>query len=335
MPQYYSTFPAGFEPAIEEFIKSDLPGTQIQRVLEGAVEYRRNTVLRDSPRWFNNSFLCLTTFPRAVKDPIQDMVRLTLQRGVDTDVIARHLPDGATTCRAMFMVDGLLAHVGDRTLMKTEEFLSSNSALRIDRARPDVEFWFLYRKEGLGFLLMRLTRHRDFARELAPGELRPDVATLLCRLSNPKPGDVFLDPFAGHGGIIKARTHFPAEQIIAGDKDSKLSAELSAACAPHKKARALVLDALDMPSIDSGSVDAIVTDPPWGDHEPLPDPAGFYGRFCAEARRVLKRDGRLVVLSALKREAEAALRQGFALDRKLDVLISGKKAAVFVARCMK
>jgi tRNA G10 N-methylase Trm11 len=82
-------------------------------------------------------------------------------------------------------------------------------------------------------------------------------------------------------------------------------------------------------------VDAIVCDPPWGEFEALEDPAGFYGRFCAEARRVLRRDGRLVMLSACKREAESALRLGFALERRLDVLISGKKAAVFAARCVK
>ncbi len=337
MPQYYSTFPSGFEPVIEEFIKADLPGTQILRVLDGAVEYRRSAVLSESPRWFNNSFLCLTTFPRSAKskDPIQDMVRLALQRGVDSDVIARHLPDGAATCRAMFMVEGLLAHVGDRTLAKTEEFLSMNSGLSIQRARPDVEFWFLYRSEGLGFLLMRLTRHRDFARELPAGELRPDIASLLVRLSNPKINDVFLDPFAGHGGIVKARLASPAASVTAGDANGRLAAELGAVCAPHKHARALTMDALDMGAIASGSVDAIVCDPPWGDHEPLENPTEFYGRFCAEARRVLKRDGRLVILSALKREAEGALRTGFAVERRLDVLVSGKKASVFVCRCVK
>ena len=137
MAQYYSTFPSGFEPAIEEFIARDLPGVQMLRMLDGAVEYKRRGVLSDIPLWFNNTFLCLTTFPRAPKEPIQHMVRLALTRGVDSDTIFNHLPEGAATFRAMFMVDGLLAHVGDRTMEKAEAFLSDVSGLKPGRALPD------------------------------------------------------------------------------------------------------------------------------------------------------------------------------------------------------
>jgi predicted RNA methylase len=330
MPQYYSTFPVGFEPAIEEFIARDMPGTQVLRMLDGAVEYRRRAVLDAFPQWFNNTFLCLMTFPRAPKDPLQDMVRLALQRGVDSDVLASHLPPGASTFRAMFMIDGLLAHAGMKTMAKAEDFLTASSGLKPGRARPDVEFWFLYRREGTGFLLMRLTRHGDYAGQLEAGELRPEVAHILCRLSDPKPDDVFLDPFAGAGGIVKARLEYPAAEVIAGDIVPKPA--LSAALKGAHNARALTMDALDMRDIPSGSVDAVVCDPPWGQYERLEDPAAFYGRFASEARRVLKKGGRLVMLTALKREAEAALRQCLTVQGRLDALVSGKKAVVFICR---
>lgn len=333
MPQYYSTFPSGFEPAIEEFISRDMPGTQLLRMLDGAVEYKRRSELTEFPRWFNNTFLCLTTFPRAPKDPLQDMVRLALQRGVDSELISRHLPAGASTFRAMFMLEGLLAHAGLKTMAKAEELLASSSGLTPGRAKPDVEFWFLYRREGMGFLLMRLTQHKDFARELPPGELRPDIANLLCRLSNPKPGDAFLDPFAGYGGIVKARLATPAVSVTAGDINPP--SELRLAVRGAANATAIKMDALDMADIRSGSLDAIVCDPPWGEHTPLADPSAFYGRFAAEARRVLKKDGRLVMLTALKKEAEIALKPYFSIEGRLDVLVSGRKAAVFVCRNVK
>lgn len=330
MPQYYSTFPAGFEPAIEEFIARDMPGAQVLRMLEGAAEYKRRGVLKEFPRWFNNTYLCLTTFPRAPKDPIQDMVRLALQRGVDSGVLSSHLPAGAATFRAMFMLDGELAHAGLKTMAKAEEFLSAASGLKPGRARPDVEFWFLYRREGMGFLLMRLTQHKDYARQIEAGELRPDIAHILCRLSNPRPSDVFLDPFAGYGGIVKARLATPAAEVVAGDISP--SPSLQNVLKGAANARSIKMDALNMQSIQSRSVDAIVCDPPWGAHKPLPDAAQFYGRFASEARRVLKKGGRLVMLTALKKEAEAALDQCFAIDGRLDVLVSGRKAAVFICR---
>jgi hypothetical protein len=329
MPQYFSTFPSGFEPAIEEFIAHDMPGVQLLRMLDGAVEYKRRGILTDMPRWFNNTFLCLTTFPRAPKDPLQDMVRLAVQRGVDSEIISTHLPNGAATFRAMFMLEGLLAHAGEKTMARAEEFLADVSGLKPGRALPDVEFWFLYRREGIGFLLMRLTQHKDYARQLTPGELRPDIAHLLCRLSNPRSTDVFLDPFAGYGGIIKARLDSPVASITAGDITPPPALRLAT---KGKACDVLKMDALDMAGIASSTVDTIVCDPPWGEHTPLADPATFYGKFVAEAHRVLKKDGRLVMLTALKNEAEIALKHGFALEGRLDVLVSGRKAGVFICR---
>jgi hypothetical protein len=330
MPQYYSTFPSGFEPAIEEFMARDMPGTQVLRVLDGAVEYKRRSKLMEFPRWFNNTFLCLTTFPRAPKDPLQDMVRLALQRGIDSEVIFSHLPAGASTFRAMFMLEGELAHAGMKTMAKAEGLLCQSSGLKPGRARPDVEFWFLYRREGMGFLLMRLTQHRDYAKQLEAGELRPDVASILCKLSHPKPGDIFLDPFAGHGGIVKARLFDPAAEVIAGDINPPPG--LYAAIKNALNARIIKMDALKMQGIPSGSVDTIVCDPPWGLHAPLSDPPAFYGMFASEARRVLKKGGRLVLLTSLKKEAESALGLCLTVQGRMDVLISGRKTAVFICR---
>ncbi len=331
MAQYYSTFPAGFEPAIEEFIARDMPGVQLLRTLEGAVEYKRRGTLTEIPTWFNNTFLCLTTFARAPKDPIQHMVRLALTRGVDSETILNHMPDGAATFRAMFMVDGLISHTGEKTMAKAEAFLADMSGLRPGRALPDVEFWFLYRsKEGLGFLLMRLTYRKEQGQQARPGELRPDIASLLCRLTNPKPGETFLDPFAGSGGIARARLRTPAEKVIAGDIAP--SADLRYALRGADNGTILKMDALAMADIPSGSVDAIACDPPWGDTMPIANAQTFYGKFAAEAKRVLKRGGRLVMLTALKKEAEEALVMNFALDGRLEVLVAGKKATVFICR---
>lgn len=327
MAQYYSTFPIGFEPAVEEFITRDMPGTQVLRTLDGAVEYKRRGVLQSFPPWLNNTFLCLTTFPRAPKEPMQDMVRLALTRGVDSETIMNHLPDGAATFRAMFMIDGQITHAGDKTMAKAEEFLAASSGLSPGRALPDVEFWFLYRKEGIGFLLMRLSYQKDMRQPL-PGELRRDIAALLCRLSNPKPDDVFLDPFARYG-IAKARLLYPSASVTAGDAAN--TAEVSMSLRGKPNAQVMRMDAVDMTAVQSGSVDAIAC-APWWDEEKLDDPGMQYGKFAAEARRVLKKNGRLVLLSAMKREAEVALRLNFALDGKLEVLVAGKKAVVFTCR---
>ena len=51
----------------------------------------------------------------------------------------------------------------------------------------------------------------------------------------------------------------------------------------------------------------------------------------ASFRRVLKPRGQVVLLSARKREAEAAAQEmGFPLRQRYDTLVNGKKAAVYL-----
>ena len=78
-------------------------------------------------------------------------------------------------------------------------------------------------------------------------------------------------------------------------------------------------------------MDAIITDPPWGYYEEIEDIQVFYRGMFASFRRVLKPRGQVVLLSARKREAEAAAQEmGFPLRQRYDTLVNGKKAAVYL-----
>jgi tRNA G10 N-methylase Trm11 len=85
--------------------------------------------------------------------------------------------------------------------------------------------------------------------------------------------------------------------------------------------------------ISPGEADAIITDPPWGIYKETAEPLQtFYDDMLTSFARLLKEDGRAVVLTAKKAEFELSLNKTPELRnvKTLHILVSGKKAAVYV-----
>jgi tRNA G10 N-methylase Trm11 len=155
-------------------------------------------------------------------------------------------------------------------------------------------------------------------------------------MTEPRPDDVFLDPFCGYGGIALERAlASPYRFVFVSDGDAEKLAAVRAALsgkAFERRRKTIfpkVRDALDSGGFDAGFVTAIATDPPWGLYEGgmAADEAGTLLRgFLAESARLLAPGGRLVLLVA--RSATVDPGSAFAQRERLDVLVSGKKARV-------
>jgi len=224
-----------------------------------------------------------------------------------------------------------------------------------DEERHDVAF----RLDILGtdaLLGVKLTppgfRFRGSDREFAKAALRPTVAHALVWLSSPKAGDVFLDPFCGSGSIAAERAAYPALRIIASDLSAEAlrSAERNLGSAvpaggPPGDGGSPVgagggpgspvvemhrWDARALP-LDAGSVTAIVTNPPWGNQiGGGSDIAGLYRGFAFEARRVLARGGKAIVLTDQAAALEGACkRAGLPCERLCTVSLHGLLPGVF------
>ena len=192
---------------------------------------------------------------------------------------------------------------------------------------------FVARKDGHGFFGLRLTRHRDYKKTLHAGELRPELANLLCFLSEPKPDDVFLDPFAGYGAIpIERATAYPCRRIYAGDNDPDLMQVIKLKA--NRFGKRFVVgqwDATNLSEFKDASVDKIVTDPPWGIYSKSEGLENLYLGLLKEQIRVLKPCGILVLLTANKELMGLCLLQvpELRIKKSYDILVSGKKATVY------
>jgi tRNA G10 N-methylase Trm11 len=197
------------------------------------------------------------------------------------------------------------------------------------------EYWVIGRT-GLGELLLcaRLPKQRRAPK--AKGALSCELSSMLVAASRPGASDVFLDPFAGSGSFVLARTESEARQIRYSDINLRefernFPRELYA----DRRVDFLDDDALTLRSVPDGQVDVIVTDPLWGEYDDVGMPYVKFARAMVKSfSRVLRKPkGRFVVLTSRKTvaivEREFA-KGGFSLNSTHEILVNGHPATVLI-----
>jgi tRNA (guanine6-N2)-methyltransferase len=141
-------------------------------------------------------------------------------------------------------------------------------------------------------------RHRSYQERHREGGLRPAVAAALIRYSRPQADELFCDPFCGTGTLGIERSHYGLRYsgLFLGDRDV---AATSAAALNfgrlHEPKRICAWDARALPLADA-SVDRVVTNPPFGNKIRVRDLPGLYVGALSEIARVLRPDGRAVLV---------------------------------------
>lgn len=335
MNTYFSTFIAGLGEVVTDALRKMVSDVKIELISDGLVVYKTsvNPQKIKGLRFFNNSFVLLGQVRE--KDSQLAMKRLVdkiLKTGISYNQIKQFLPqDKRLSFRVMFSQENNTISVGQKVLSGLEKKLASDY-LFVNRTNPGIEFLFLTRDDGQGLLGLRLTQHHDYKKTLHAGELRPELANLLCILSEPKPNDVFLDPFAGYGAIaIERAISFSYKQIYARDIDEKLVTGLKKRASKFGKRFAVFqLDATNLSQFPNDSVDKVVTDPPWGIYSASTNIDALYASFLKEFGRVLRPGGIVVVLTGRSELLDSSLAKEpkFSLQNKYNILVSGKKAVV-------
>jgi len=341
--KYASTFISGLQEVVKDMLLQRFPGVEIVMLLDGLVVYQGDIspAVLQGARFLNNTFLILDMFNVTPDNPLQTMLTAVSRDRELANRVRASIASGETgrTFRLIASVENHLVPIPEDLRGVLERRIATAGRLSVNRAKPDLEFWFLYRREGLGFFMQRVTTHTAHERVLERGELRPELAYTLCFLSEPAAGDVFWDPFCGHGAIPLMRAlSFPFNMVFASDRDQE-QVQFVRRRLKKLKVRSLFIvkrqDALRT-AFEDGFVDKIVTDPPWGLFETLDMAAGdFYSLMVSEFSRVLKANGILVVLTARTAEFEGALSSmggTLRLLNRYNILVAGKKAAIFKVR---
>jgi 16S rRNA G966 N2-methylase RsmD len=337
MKKYFSTFITGTQEIIKEFLLKR--GIKIILILDGLVVYQTDYPEKETRKFhiFNNTYLLLQFFTNLTPN-IKSLEKILSFIAHDRDLLRKimiNIPPNRRNFRIITSLENRMVRVS-RSLLKTlEAVILKIDNMKLNVKSPDLEFWILLRKEGYGFFGIRITYPSREESHREKGKLRKEIAYIMNFISEPKPEDIILDPFAGYGSIpLERAKNFPYKEIIAVDKDKDLIFKLKQKIMRLKIKMTIIHgDALSLNKISDNSIDKIVTDPPWGEYERISDLEKFYEAMLREFNRLLKPTGIIVLLVGAKEIFENVLITKFAntflVKRKYNILVSGKKAAIY------
>jgi len=341
---YYATFIPGLGELIAELVRERLPDAVIHRLIDGAILFE-TSIGYDKLNFFcfNNIFALISLMEHDVPEGgpppgvLEAHIAGFLQNAVignHADEIIAHNNSKFRSFRIVISRENQPASIDENLRTRAERHIARLSGLTVNRAKPDAEFWFLYRNEGFSLFMKRLTLRPSWEKSLHPGELPPPLAWTLCRLARLKHDDVVLDPFCGYGSIPHAAfRYFHITQFIAADNNEQAAAYTSARF--RNRPGGFSFHKTDFRSLISflpaKSVDAVITDPPWGCyHGGAALQETLYKEMFGVFAALLKDDGRAVMLGARTDELPRAAGECFVLQKNIPILLSGKKAAIYL-----
>ena len=329
MAEFISTFITGFQKVVESDLNKRFPKIKILNLMDGLIHYRFDGDSRELEKiiYFNNTFFVLKTmkgkglnFPQLVNSVCTSKNYFLVNKG---------------SFRIRFVQENQFAKVDKNLTRKVEDYVLANSKLKLDRLSPTNEVWFSIRREGFGFCGELISKREFTEKNLNKGELRPEIAYLICCFAGIKNDDTVLEPFCGYGSIpTQLAKKFQFQKLFISDIEdervelTKSRKQISAS--PEGLIDCRVADALSLNHIEDKSVSLVITDPPWGYYEDIGDIKDFYSKMFKSFDRVLLPEGRMVILSARKEELElTAVDAGFKIKNSLHTLVNGKKAGVY------
>ena len=327
MAEFISSFITGFQHVVEKNLPQILAGVKILHVFDGLVHYQYagDSHNLDKIIYFNNTFFVLKTmkgkglnFPSLVGAVSSEKKYYLINKG---------------TFRVRFQNENQFVKVDKNISKKAEETVLHNSKLHLDRLSPTTEIWYSIRREGFAFCGQLISKREFTEKNLNKGELRPEIAYLICCYADLNQDDVVAEPFCGYGSIpVQLIKKFRFQKLFASDIDKeKISISMQKKqLKDNPQIELSVNDAFVLPQIIDRSVDVVITDPPWGYFEQIDDIGEFYKKMFTSFKRILKENGRMIILSARKDEIEkAALEMNVQILSSLHTLVNGKKASLY------
>lgn len=210
-----------------------------------------------------------------------------------------------------------------------------------DKAR--IEIWV----NALGSQLLiglrlsdRTMRHRFKKQSEQRASLRPSVAAAMIHLTQPTPGDIFLDPMCGSGTLLmERRLTEDYGRILGGDIDAqRIRAAYANLHAMRREQSETInlfqLDAKQLP-FQTGSVDKVASNLPFGKQlGSKAEVARLYPAFFQEVERILKPGGRAVILSSEYELVKTAVRTCPTLTilTGYSIAVLGQWGRIYIAR---
>jgi 16S rRNA G966 N2-methylase RsmD len=314
--------PPGFEELVSEFAERELdvftPTATGRGLIRGSTEADL-AALRTFP-CATNAFVVLAEFPRTTAESEAGVLA---ERLAAVNVPLEFGRAGPPPLRVS--IDGKLISPS-AAYRGLETAIAAGWPTATGRSTVD-EVWLLHRSD----LRTAVVAARLSSGGPRPprGQLRSEICAALARVEPLRDAELVLDPFAGSGAIGDACLKAGATKVWLNDLNPPGSA-----IAASPRVRWTRSDFRKL-RVRPQSIDALVTDPPWGRNWNMKHgAAGFYRDLGAAAQQWLRPGGAVVLLTgAPDRALEALLHAGnLRSEMTLPVLVNGSRARVIRAR---
>jgi tRNA (guanine6-N2)-methyltransferase len=350
LPPLYAMVHGGLEPVAADEITRDLGG-EVKKSTRGVIVFRVDAVTPDllKLRTTEDVFLLAWGSNSLAFEPSDlDTIRKWTAKKADWPELFKlhHLLRPKTKGRPTFnLICQMQGEHGYRRADAREAFTTGLEGViprgwQFSNENAWLEIWLTIRGHTAvcGVRLSdRTMRHRPYKHEHIAASLRPTVAAAMVRLAGIGPGMTIVDPMCGAGTILAEASEIARSRrgepvrILGGDLDPNavfVAAQNLLKMGPISLAR---WDAADLP-LASGSVDRIVSNPPFGKQLSTPEQIGpLYEAVAVEWDRVLKPGGRAVLL-AMEQEILHGIVRPFRWipTRQLRVRLLGQPATLSV-----
>jgi 16S rRNA G966 N2-methylase RsmD len=320
MKQWYASVTFGLEGLCAKILNHH--GARDIKQIDGALLFSNEKELNS--KCLNNLFYIILKYN---SDSISDAAKQLIKKRY-------HLPKlSGYTFRLIFMDNGKLCAVPPNIVYDLERIISYKTQLTPNRANPDTEIWLNRRNDGSVFFKIRMKKHAAFNKTLNKGELRPDIVNIMLHEAKINKDSIIVDLFGGWGAIAAAVTEGgDYHKIYSGDSKNECVLFQKNRLKKNKNCFINQWDARNIP-LEDNSVDAVITDPPWGEYEETDIPA-LYETFIKETARILRPGGMFVFITSAENEAQTALdKYGFGYTY-IPFKINGKNTHLFTAECL-
>lgn len=338
--KYVATFGSGWMRVIKKILNEKFVEIEILNLYDGLVVFKSNNIIEiKKMSFFNNIYLMLASYNYKNNNFDNNVNCLLNSLNLNYEQIKKNICDKYyKTFKIIGLNENQPCTLNYKNIAYLEKNICKNLNITVGQRKHDLDFIFLQRSENYIYFLLKLSYNRTTEKNLAHGSLRPELSYLLASYANIQEKDIVIDPFCGSGSIPKEIVkNFKYNMCFASDIDeSKMIAFKQEYKKNNKKLFIKQLDALNLDKFENNFIDVIITDPPWNIYEKdnTIDFEIFYINMLKEFSRILKNDGRIVILMGNILTFEAALNHNKILKKVdcISLLVNGKKANAYLLK---
>lgn len=329
---FYVTFASGLEKPVKRLLYSNLKKILVLNILDGAIIFEYHTIEKVTKlKFLNNIFIVLSILENNSTNSLKQITK-SLLKNVNKKFNFKFQQN---TFKVLYLNENKLSIMPEEVRDIVSKFIIKNFYLYSEKSSQNFEeFLILKRSEGFYLFIYKITKKIKV--KLFKGELRPEVAHTIISISNPNKNDIFLDPFAGYGGIAAQRAKLPFKQLHISDINPKLCNII------NDRLKYIILNKSSdikiqcsnflVSKLPHNSFTKIVTDPPWGLFKTIPNIKEFYLKVLQKVFLALKKDG--IIILVVSRDLniyEILSYSNIPLEilEKFEILLSGKKASIY------